>query len=45
MANDRLKGDGSSCLTRCAVSGISQTKKNRPRVFDCHMTQKGQDTL
>ena len=21
------------CLTRCAVSGISQTEKNRPRVF------------
>ena len=27
-------GDGSSCLTRCAVSGISQTEKNRPQVFD-----------
>ena len=25
-------GDGSSCLTRCAVSGISQTEKNRPSV-------------
>ena len=22
-----------SCLTRCAISGISQTKKNRPRLF------------
>ena len=27
-------GDGSSCLTRCAVSGNSQTKKNRPQVFE-----------
>ena len=31
---DQTLGDGSSCLTRCAVSGNSQTEKNRPRVFD-----------
>ena len=30
----QTSGDGSSCLTRCAVSGICQTEKNRPRVFD-----------
>ena len=29
----RPVGDGSSCLTRCAVSGNSQTKKNRPQLF------------
>ena len=26
-----LNGDGSSCLTRCTVSGNSQTQKNRPQ--------------
>ena len=25
---------GLFCLTRCAVSGNSQTKKNRPQLFD-----------
>ena len=39
---DQTLGDGSSCLTRCAVSGISQTEKNRPQVFDSDSASRSQ---